>query len=93
MDHRRWMEEERRAILTENEERFRAIYNGVNEAICMYEAGSRAVLSVNGKMCQTYGYSAAEFARLSMGDLGAGEPSYSPAEARAWMNRSPSPQF
>lgn len=88
MDHRRRMEEERRAILTESEERFRAIYNGVNEAICMYEASSGAVLSVNRKMCQMYGYSAAEFARLSIGDLSAGEPPYSQAEARVWINRA-----
>jgi len=80
MIHRKQIENDRQAILREAEERFRAIYNGVNDAILLHDADTGAILSANQKMTDLFGYSSEEATRLSMEDISLGEPPYSRAE-------------
>ena len=55
--------------LQEQEERFRAIFNSVNEAIFVHDLGNGKILDVNDRMCEMYGYTYKEALRLEVEDL------------------------
>lgn len=67
--------------LRASEARFRAIFDGVNDAIFLHDAGTGAILDVNAQMTQMYGYSRKEARRLSIADLSANTPPYTEQDA------------
>jgi PAS domain S-box-containing protein len=62
--------------LRNSEQRFRAIFDSVNDAIFVQEFGDGRILDVNQKMCEMYGYTAEEACRLTIEDLSAGTAPY-----------------
>lgn len=60
--------------LRASESKFRAIYEGADDALLILEARTGAVVGMNPKAEQLSGYSADETGGLSMADLSAGDP-------------------
>ncbi|NSW84709.1 MAG: PAS domain S-box protein [Syntrophobacteraceae bacterium] len=74
--------------LRESEARFRTIFDSVNEAIFIHEQESGAIIEVNRKTCEMYGYSPDEIRRLSVEDLSSGEPPYTQREVIERLKRA-----
>ncbi len=76
-------EESRRAeqALRTSEENYRAIFDGVNEAIIIYDLETGSLLDVNSAACRMYGYSREDFRRLAVADLSANVPPYTEEDA------------
>ena len=78
---------QRTAELAASEERFRSIFDSVNDAIVLLDPDSGAILAVNRRTCELFGYPREEITRLAIADLGLtgnGEPQhYDPAWWRA----------
>jgi PAS domain S-box-containing protein len=74
--------------LQEQEERFRAIFNSVNEAIFVHDPESGTILDVNDRVCEMYGYTYDEALRLDVGELSSGEPPYNQKYALKWLGRA-----
>ena len=70
-------------LLELREERFRSIFESVNDAIFILEKESGAILDVNTRMCEMFGYSRDEAGRLDLGTLSAGTPPYTLEDAAA----------
>lgn len=68
-------------LLIESEEKFRNIFNSINDAIFIQEKETNKILSVNYATCRMFGYAYDEFEKLSIEDLSLGIPPYSAKEA------------
>lgn len=64
-----------------SEERFRAVYNSVNDAIFIHDPETGAILDINMKACEMTGYTREEMMRMDIGMLSAGERSIKQKEA------------
>lgn len=71
-----------------SEASYRAIFEASEDAIFVHDIDTGAIVDVNPKACSTYGYSYAEMLRLRPGDLGSGEPPYTPEQAAAYIERA-----
>ncbi len=71
--------------LRKSEERFRTIFDSVNDSIFVHDPATGAILDVNAAMCAMYGYTREEALRLRVEDLSSGEPPYTQREAMAWI--------
>lgn len=60
----------------ESEERFRAIFDSVNDAIFIHDIDTGAILAVNARMCEMFGYARDEAVRLDIGSLSSGVEPY-----------------
>lgn len=74
--------------LRASEARFRAIFDGVNDAIFLHDAKSGAILDVNAQMTQMYGYGRKEARRLGIAELSAGVPPHTEKDALRWFGRA-----
>ncbi|MFH0782219.1 MAG: ATP-binding protein [Pseudomonadota bacterium] len=81
--------------LQKSEERYRNIYNSVSDAIFIQDITTGAILDVNQKMCEMYGFSPEETTLIDVGSLSAGESPYSMKEAMVFISRAAQgePQF
>jgi PAS domain S-box-containing protein len=77
------------AALTESEQRFHAIFDSVNDAIFVHDLKTGAILDVNQRMCEMYGYTRQEALQLSIEEMSQGEPPYSQRDALGWFHRIP----
>lgn len=66
--------------LKESEDNYRTIFDAANDATFVFDAENGAMLDVNLKMCEMYGYTREEVLRLNVEDLSAGEPPYTYAD-------------
>jgi PAS domain S-box-containing protein len=64
---------------------YRTIFDASENAIFILDWDSGAVLDVNQKACESYGYTAAEMKTLSTDDLSGGEPPYTRTEAERYL--------
>jgi len=71
--------------LRESEERFRTIFNGVSDAIFVQDLTTGAIIEVNQRMSDMYGYSREEALRLSIGALSAGKRPYTEQDSLGWI--------
>ncbi|MHB8881015.1 MAG: PAS domain S-box protein [Thermodesulfovibrionales bacterium] len=71
-----------------SEDRFRTIFDSINDAIFIHDPETGAILDVNRRMCEMFGYSKAEALRLSVGDMSQNEGPYTQAHAREWLARA-----
>ncbi len=55
---------------------WREIYNAANDAIFIHDAETGAILDVNRKSSEVFGYSVEEFIKLSVGDFSSGEAGF-----------------
>jgi two-component system cell cycle sensor histidine kinase/response regulator CckA len=69
------------AALQESEQRFRTIFDAVEEAIFVHDLETGAILDVNRRACEMFGYAHEDFRRLSVEDLSSGEAPYTQAGA------------
>ncbi|HET8831824.1 MAG TPA: PAS domain S-box protein [Casimicrobiaceae bacterium] len=70
-----------------SEESYRAIFDAAEDAIFLHDE-SGAIVDVNRKACETFGYSRDEFRALDIGTLGSGEPPYDHETALALIARA-----
>lgn len=70
---------------TESEERFRAIFDSVSDAIMVHDIDTGDVVSVNAATCLMFGYGPAEVMKIGIGTLSAGEHPYTAEEAMRRM--------
>jgi len=62
--------------LRQSEEQFRTIFDGVAEAIFINDPETGAILDVNQRARELYGYSTEEIRKISVADISSGEPPY-----------------
>ena len=68
-------------LLELREERFRSIFESANDAIFIFDHESGAILDVNARIYDTFGYTPEEVDTLDVGMLSAGTPPYTGATA------------
>ena len=73
------------AQLKVSEEKFRAIFDHLSDAIFIHEIGNGRIIDVNYAMCDMYGYTATEAIKLTIQEISQGEPPYSATEAMQFM--------
>jgi PAS domain S-box-containing protein len=76
------------ASLHESEVNYRTIFNTANDAIFVYEVQTGAILDVNERTCEMYGYTVAEARSLTIADLCSNEPSYTTNEAMGLIQKA-----
>ena len=76
--------------LRESEANYRAIFDASNDAIFVFDVDNGAILDVNLKMCQMYGYLREEVLLLTVEELSAGFPPYTQKDAleHIWNTRN-----
>jgi PAS domain S-box-containing protein len=79
---------DRNQELRKSEERFQTIFDSVNDAIIIHDADTGAILDVNRKMSDMFGYPRDEARRMTMEALNSGEPSHTQRDAVAWIKRA-----
>jgi PAS domain S-box-containing protein len=70
-------------LLQLREERFRSIFESANDAIFILDHESGAILDVNARIYDTFGYTPEEVDALELGMLSAGVPPYTGRDAAA----------
>jgi len=78
---------ERLEELQVSEARFRTIFNATGDAIFIHDLESGAILDVNQRMLEMYGYTRQEALQLDVEALSAGVPPYTQVEAMAWIRK------
>ena len=74
------------AALTVSETRFRTIFDNINDAIFIHALDTGAILAVNHRMVEMYGYDQpSEVIGLDAGQLSEGIPPYDGDAAMAWL--------
>jgi PAS domain S-box-containing protein len=74
--------------LQENEKRFRAIFDSVNDAIFIHDLETGAIVDVNQRMCEMFGFTRDESLRLRPTDSSSGEPPYTEQDALNWVRKA-----
>ncbi|MEA2569496.1 MAG: hypothetical protein QOI24_1497 [Acidobacteriota bacterium] len=80
--------QEEAARRSESEERFRTIFDSVNDAILVYDVETGAIVGVNATTSRMFGYSPEETATLDIGTLSSGVPPYTGAAAMEKIARA-----
>lgn len=75
-------------FLAESEERFRTIFNSTNDALFIHSLDNGAILDVNVRTSELFGYSHDELLRLDVGTLSSGVPPYTQQDAANWLTRA-----
>ncbi|MEA1895593.1 MAG: ABC transporter substrate binding protein [Euryarchaeota archaeon] len=74
--------------LRESEDRFRTIFDSINDAVFIHDIETGAILNVNNSACDMYGYTREELQRLGMQAISMGEAPYSQEDAVEWMKKA-----
>src|SRR5690606_13331756 len=69
-----------------SEASYRALLEAIDDAIFIHDWDTGAIIDVNPRACETYGYTAEEMRCLRMGDLSAGVEPYTEARALEHIN-------
>jgi PAS domain S-box-containing protein len=67
---------------------YRAIFDAANDAIFVIDIDTGAILDANRKMCDMYGYTSDEVAKITIGEKSAGYPPYTQEDAVRWVSRA-----
>ncbi len=82
----------RRVVDRQNEalqqQRFRTIFNSVNDAIFVHDADSGAIIDANLRVTEMYGYTLEQLCQINVEQISAGTPPYSQQEAAHYMQRA-----
>ncbi len=84
IDERKQVEQ----ALRESESRFKMIFDSVNDAVFIIDPTTGAILDVNSRMCEMYGYSLEQVRTPSVEQISAGYPPYTQVEALAWIHKA-----
>jgi PAS domain S-box-containing protein len=71
-----------------SEESYRSIFEAAEDPLFVHDAGSGAILDVNPKACQVYGYSREELLSLGVGALSSGVPPYTQERAAVLIEQA-----
>ncbi|MCG7848742.1 MAG: PAS domain-containing protein, partial [ANME-2 cluster archaeon] len=74
--------------LRESEDRFRTIFDSVNDAVFIHDIETGAILDVNRTMCEMYGYSREEVDQLDIQAVSSGEVPYTQQAALEWNKKA-----
>ncbi|WP_243361782.1 PAS domain S-box protein [Fundidesulfovibrio terrae] len=74
--------------LRQSEDKFRTIFDSISEIVLVHDPETGAILGVNQRACEAYGYSRDEFDRLDVGVLSSGLEPYDQAHAVARMRQA-----
>jgi PAS domain S-box-containing protein len=66
----------------------RSLFDAVNDAIFVHDLGTGAILDVNAKALEMYGYPHTEMLALNVAELSEGQPPYSQTEALGWIQKA-----
>ncbi len=82
--------ERRRAeeALEAAEASYRAIFDAGEDPIFVHDWDTGAVVDVNAKACEVYGYTREELLRISIDAINSGEPPYTSADAVRWIEEA-----
>jgi PAS domain S-box-containing protein len=67
---------------------YRAIFDAAEDAIFVHDWDTGAVVDVNPKACEVYGYTYEELRRASLAHVSSGEPPYTADEAARWIEQA-----
>jgi PAS domain S-box-containing protein len=79
-------------LLEAREERFRSIFESVNDAILIIDPASQSVVDVNAAMCEMFGYTRDESLQIRTGMLASGIPPYTGEGGAARLRSAESAQ-
>ena len=71
-----------------NEARFRAIFDSVNDSIFIHDLETGAILDVNKRMCEMFGYTKGEVLGIDVGTISAGQPPYTQEDALQYIRQA-----
>lgn len=71
--------------LQRSEASYRAIFEAAESSVFVHDWDTGAILDVNPKACETYGYTREEMLRLSVADVSSGEPPYTAERAAEYI--------
>lgn len=74
--------------LSESEDRFRTIFDSVNDAVFIHDIETGAILNVNNTACDIYGYTREELRRIGVQTISMGEAPYTQADAVEWIKKA-----
>ena len=74
--------------LTKSEEKYRTIFNSANDSLFIQDVHTGAILDVNQKMCEMYGYSREEALQIDVGELSVGAPPYTIQDALKLISKT-----
>jgi PAS domain S-box-containing protein len=74
--------------LRTSEASYRAIFEACEDAIFIHDWDTGALVDVNPKACESYGYTAEELKRLTVADVSSGEHPYTREEAAKLLERA-----
>ena len=80
--------EQKDEALRASEASYRAIFEASEDAIFVHDMDTGAILDVNKKACEVYGYSYDEMRNIDVGSLSSGEPPYTQEEAGKLIGRA-----
>ncbi len=72
-------------VLRASEVNYREIFNSANDAIFIHDIKNGAILDVNEKMYEMFGYTVEEAKQLNVNDISLGKFPYSQKEAARWI--------
>jgi PAS domain S-box-containing protein len=74
--------------LRQSEESYRSIFEAAEDPLFIHDAQTGAILDVNPKACEVYGYSAEELRATDIGQLSSGQPPYTLEHAGELIERA-----
>jgi PAS domain S-box-containing protein len=74
--------------LSESEDRFRTIFDSINDAVFIHDIETGAILNVNNTACDIYGYTREELRRIRVQTISMGEAPYTQADAVEWIKKA-----
>ena len=74
--------------LSESEDRFRTIFDSVNDAVFIHDIETGAILNVNNTACTMYGYTREELRGLGVQAISMGEAPYTQEDAVEWIKKA-----
>jgi PAS domain S-box-containing protein len=74
--------------LRRSEASYRAIFDAAEDAVFIHDWDSGAVIDVNPRACELYGYTREELFRADIADISADVPPHTAADARRWIARA-----
>jgi len=70
------------------ETNYQVIFNSANDMIFVHDSKTGAILDVNQKVVDVYGYSKQEFRKLDVETISEGKPPYTNKEALEWVKKA-----
>ena len=78
----------RERTLSESEERFRVIFDAISDAVFIHDPDTGAILDINHRACEMWGYSREEMVQKEMGDLSVNVPPFAQENALHWIRKA-----